>query len=152
MWVHSAAVLELSKLVQLLDHLHLDAVALLQVGQILDLVAAQVGDHILVVEQPADLAGLLLQLVAALQDLVALLLVLVGHVVEAVDFLVQLTHEVGHVGRLEQLEQQLLLVERLVGIVVAGEVEQRVDEMSVEVGHELGQEAVLLGDAGAGGR
>ena len=123
MWVDTAAVLELAELVQLVYHVDLNTVALLQVCQILDLVAPQVGNHILVVQKSADFACLLLQLVAPLQDLIALLLVLVGHVVEAVDFLVQLAHKVGHVGGLEELEEQLLLVERLVGIFVAGEVE-----------------------------
>ena len=120
--------------------------ALLKVGQVLDLVTAQVGDDILVVEQGADLARLLLKMVAALQDLVALGLELVGHVGEAVDVLVQLTHKVGHVGALQQVQQQRLLLYGLVGLLITGEVEQRVDKVTVEVGHELGQEAVLLGD------
>jgi hypothetical protein len=149
MGVDTARVLELSVLQQLVDHVHLDAVALLQVGQVLDLVAPQVGDDVLVIQKPADLARGLLQLVALQEDLVALLLVLVGHVVEAVDFLVQLADKVGHVGGLEQLEEELLLLDGLLGLFVAGEVEERVDEMAVEVGHELGEQRVLLGDGGA---
>jgi hypothetical protein len=149
MWVDTAAVLEAAKLVQLVHHLDCDAVRVLEIGLVLLLVGAQVGDDILVVQQPRDLARLGLELVASLQHLVALRLVLVGHVVQVVHVLVQLAHKVGHVGGLEQLQQQLLLLERLFGILVGGEVEQRVDEVAVEVGHELGQEAVLFGDIAA---
>jgi len=152
MWVDTARVLELAKLEQLVDHVQVDAVALLKVCQVLLLVAAQVGDDVLVVEQAADLAGGLLELVALLEDLVALGLELVGHVVEAVDLLVQLADEIRHVGGLEQFEQQLLLLDGLVGVFIAGEVEERVDEMAVEVGHELGEQRVLLGDICAGCR
>ena len=148
-WVDSAAVLEAAKLVELVDHLDRDAVRVLEVCQVLHLVGAQVGDDILVVQQPRDLARLLLQLVASLQHLVALRLVLLGHVVEAVHVLVQRAHKVGHVRRLEQLQQQLLLVQRLLGILVGAEVEQRVDQVAVEVGHQLGKQAVLLGDVAA---
>lgn len=146
MWVDTAAVLERTKLVELIHHLQGDAMCVLQVCQILHLVGPQICDDVLVVQQPRDLARLLLQLIASLQDLVAFLLVLLGHVVEAVHFLVELAHEVGHVGGLEKLEEHLLLLHGLFGIFVGGEVEQRVDQVPVEVGHELGEEAVLLGD------
>jgi hypothetical protein len=147
--VNTAAVLEAAKLVQLVDHVECNAVCVLQVRQILHLVRSQVGDDVLVVQKPRNLARLLDQLVASLQDLLALLLVLVGHVVQVVHILVELAHEVGHVGGLEQLQQHLLLVQRLLGILVGGEAEQRVDQVSVEVGHQLGEEAVLLGDVAA---
>jgi hypothetical protein len=150
--VDTAAVLEAAELVELVDHLDCDAVRILQVLQVLHLVRAQVGDDILIVQQAGDLARFLLQLVASLDDFLALLCVLGGHVVEVVHVLVELPHEVGHVGGLEQLQQHLLLLERLFGILVCGEVEQRVDEMAVEVGHQLGEEAVLLGDVAAVGR
>jgi hypothetical protein len=149
MRVDATAVLELAKLVQLVHHLDRHAVRVLEVGQVLHLVAAQVSHDALVVQQARDFARLGLELVAPLQDLVALLLVLVGHVGQAVDLLVQLAHKVRHVGRLEQLQQQPLLLDRLLGIVISDEVDQRVDEVPVEVRHELGQEAVLLGDVAA---
>lgn len=151
MRVDATAVLERAKLVQLVHHLNGHAVVLLQVRQVLNLVAPQVCDHVLVVQQRRNLARVLFQLVPSLQHLVALLLVLVGHLVEVVDLLVQLAHEVGHVGRLEQLEEELLLVERLFAILVAGKVEQRVDEVAVEVGHELREQVVLLGDVDSPG-
>jgi hypothetical protein len=81
--------------------------------------------------------------------LVALLLVFVGHVGQVVYVLVQLAHKVGHVGRLEELEEEFLLLDGLLFLLVAGEVEERVDQVPVEVGHELGEEAVLFGDVGA---
>ena len=149
MGVYTARVLELAKLEQLVDHVHVNTMALLQVCQVLLLVTPQVCDDVLVVEQAADLAGRLVELVALLQDLVALGLELVGHVVEAVDFLVQLSDEIRHVGGLEEFEEELLLLDGLVGFFIAGEVEERVDEMTVEVGHKLGEERVLFGDVGA---
>ena len=60
-----------------------------------------------------------------------------------------LADKIGHVCGLEQLEQELLLLDSLLGLFIAGEVEERVDEMTVEVGHELGEERVLFGDVGA---
>ena len=66
-----------------------------------------------------------------------------------VDFLVQLSDEIRHVGGLEEFEEELLLLDGLVGFFIAGEVEERVDEMTVEVGHKLGEERVLFGDVGA---
>jgi hypothetical protein len=150
--VDTTAVLEATKLVELVHHLDCDAVCVFQICQILHLVRSQVGDHILVVQKPRDLARLLFQLVASLQHLVALLLVLLRHVVEVVDVLVELAYEVGHVGGLEQLQEHLLLLDGLLGIFVGGEVEERVDQVPVEIGHELGEEAVLLGDVDAGGR
>lgn len=150
--VDAAAVLELAKLVQAVDVVEGDAVAVLEVLQVLGLVGAQVGDDALVVEQLGDLGGGGLELVALAEDLLALLGELGGHVVEAVDVLVQLAHEVGHVGGAQQGEQQALLLGRLLGVLVAGEVEQREQQMAVEVGHEARQQAVLLGDGAARGR
>lgn len=152
MGVDAARVLELAKLEQLVDHFHVDTVALLEVGQVLLLVAPQVCDDVLVIQQAADLARGVLELVALLQHFLALLLVLVRHVGEAVDLLVQLANKVGHVGGLEQLEQQLLLLGRLLGLFIAREVEERVDEVAVEMGHELGEQRVLFGDVCAGCR
>lgn len=150
--VDAAAVLELAKLVQAVDVVEGDAVALLEVLQVLRLVGAQVGHDVLVVEQLGDLGGRGLELVALAQDLLALLCELGGHLVEPVDVLVQLAHKVGHVGRAQQRQQQLLLLGRLLGVLVGGEVEQREQQMAVEVGHELWQQAVLLGDGAACGR
>lgn len=149
MWVYTARVLELAKLEQLVDHFHVDAVAFLEVGQVLLLVTPQVGNNVLVIQKTANLAGGLLELVALLQDLLALFLVLIRHVREAVDVLVQLSDEIGHVCGLEQFKKQLLLLDCLFGLFIAREVEERVDEVAVEVGHKLGEERVLFGDAGA---
>lgn len=149
MWVDTARVLELTKLEQLVDHFHVDAVALLEVGQVLLLVTPQVGNDVLVIQKTTNLAGGLLELVALLQDLLALFLVLVRHVGEAVDVLVQLADEIGHVCGLEKFEEQLLLLDCLFGLFIAREVEERVDEVAVEVGHKLGKERVLFGDASA---
>lgn len=149
MWVYTTRVLELTKLQQLVDHVHLNTMALFQVCQVLLLVTPQVCDDVLVVEQAADLARRFLELVALLQDFLALGLELIRHVVEAVDFLVQLSDKVRHVGGLEEFEQELLLLDGLFGFFIAGEVEERVDEMTVEVGHKLGEERILFGHVGA---
>lgn len=149
--VDAAAVLELAKLVQAVHVVEGDAVAVLEVLQILGLVGAQVGDDGLVVEQLRDAGGGGLELVALAQDLLALGGEVGGHLVEPVDVLVQLADKVGHVGGAQQGQQQLLLLGRLLGIVVAGEVEQREQQVAVEVGHQLRQQAVLLGDGGRGG-
>ena len=146
MRVDTTRVLKLTKLQQLVDHVHLNAVALLQVCQVLLLVTPEVRDNVLVVEQSANLAGRLLKLVALLQHSLALLFELVRHIVEAVDFLMQLSDEIRHVCGLEKFEEQLLLLGCLVGFFIAGEVEERVDEVAVEVGHKLGEERILLGD------
>ena len=150
--VETAAVLELGLLVQLLDHLHSDAVLLLEECQVLLLVAAQAAQHGLVAEKLHELAGGLLELGQALLLLVLLLEVLVGDVVEVVDVLGELADVAGHVGGLEELEQHLLLVDGLL-LVLSGrrEVEQRVEQVAVEVRHHLRQEAVLVGDGLAAG-
>lgn len=150
--VGAAAVLELAELVQAVHVVEGDAVAVLQVLQVLGLVGAQVGDDVLVVQQLGDLGGRGLELVALAQDLLALGGELGGDLVEVVHVLVQLAHEVGHVGRAQQRQQQLLLLGRLLGVLVAVEIEQREQQMAVEVGHQLRQQAVLLGDGAARGR
>lgn len=149
MRVDAAAVLELAKLVQAVDVVEGDAVAVLEVLQVLRLVGAQVGHDVLVVQQLRDLGGGGLELVALAQDLLALGSEVGGRLVEAVDLLVQLAHKVGHVGRAQQGQQQLLLLGRLLGVLVAGEVEQREQQVAVEVGHEPGQQTVLLGHIAA---
>jgi len=62
--VDTAAVLELAELVQAVNVVESDAVALLEVLQVLRLVGAQVGDNVLVVQQLRDLGGRGLELVA----------------------------------------------------------------------------------------
>lgn len=67
------------------------------------------------------------------------------------NLLIQLADEIRHVGRLKQLKQQFFLLERLFRFLIAGEVQERVDKMAVEVGHQFWEEVVLCGDIAAAG-
>jgi hypothetical protein len=151
--VITAAVLELAKLVQSIDHFRGDAVVLLEVDQVLDLVGAQVVDDLSIGEQVLDVGALVLQLLTLLEDLVALLGVLFRALVQVVDLGEQVADKVGHVGVLEQLELELGVLERrLVDIfLVLEELQQREDEMAVEVGDESGQDGLLLSSVGGSG-
>lgn len=126
---------------------------LLEVVQVLDFVGAQVVDDLGIGQQVLDLGALVLELLALLEDLIALLNVLLRALVQVVDLGEQVADEVGHVGVLEQLELELVVLERgLVDILlVLEELQQREDEMAVEVGDESGQNRLLLSSVGGSG-
>lgn len=151
--VVSAAVLELAEFVKSVDHVDSHTVVFLEVVQVLDLVGAQVVDNVGIGQQVLDLGALVLQLLALLEHLVALVDVLVGALVQVVHLGVQVANKVGHVGVLEQLKLELgELGRRLVDIfLVLDELQQREDEMAVEVGDQSGQDRVLLSSVGRGG-
>jgi hypothetical protein len=151
--VVAAAVLELAKLVQSIDHLRGDAVVLLQVDQVLDLVGAQVVDDFGIGKQILDVGALVLQLLALLEDVFALLSVLFRNLVQVVDLGEEVADKVGHVGVLEQLKLELgVLKRRLVDIfLVLEELQQREDEMAVEVRDESRQDRLLLSSIGSSG-
>jgi hypothetical protein len=151
--VVTAAVLELSKFVQSIDHLRGHAVVLLEVDQVLDLVGAQVVDDFGVGQQVLDVGALVLQLLTLLENLIALLGVLLRALVQVVDLGKQVADKVGHIGVLEQLKLELGVLERrLVDIfLVLEELQQRKDEMAVEVGDQGGQDGLLLSSVGGSG-
>jgi len=102
--VVAAAVLELAKVVESVDHVVGNAVVLLEVVQVGNLVAAEVVDDILVGQEILDLAALLLELFPLVQGFLPLLNVFLRSLVEAVDLSVQVADKVGHVGVLQQLK------------------------------------------------
>ena len=122
-------------------------VLLLEELQVGDLVTAQVVDNLLALQQVGDLARLLLELLQAAQDVLALLVELGRGFVQALQVGLELADEVNHVGRLEQLVLGLGDLERLgvivLGDLALGEVQQREDQVAVEVAHERGQKIVL---------
>lgn len=146
--VVTARVLELAVLVELLHHLRGHTVGVLEVLQVGGLVGAQVVDDLRIAEQVQDLLGVLLELGALCEGVVALGLVLLGRLLEVVDLGIEATDEVVHVGLLEQRIFGLGdVVDALVfGSLFLEEVEQGKDEVTVQVRDELGQQRVLLGD------
>ena len=151
--VVTAAVLELAELVQSIDHLRGHAVVLLEVNQVLDLVGAQVIDDFGIGQQVLDVGALVLQVLTLLENLVALLSVLFRDLVQVVDLGEEVANKVGHVGVLEQLKLELGVLERrLVDIfLVLEELQQRENEMAVEVGDQSRQDRVLLSSVGGSG-
>jgi len=150
--VVSARVLELAVLVQLVDHLRGHAVGVLEILQVGSLVSAQVVDDLTVTQQAQDLLGVLLELGALGEGLVALGVVLLRPLGEVIDGGIEVADEVAHVGLLEQGIFGLGdVVDALVlrGLLLE-EVEQGEDEVAVQVGDELGQQRVLLRDVGLG--
>lgn len=122
----------------------------LEVLQVGSLVGAKVVDDLAVSKKAKDLLGVLLELGALGQSLIALLVVLGGPLGEVVDGGVKVADEVTHVGLLEEGIFGLGdVVDALVlGGLLLKEVEQRKDEVAVQVGDELGQQRVLLRDVG----
>jgi hypothetical protein len=151
--VVTAAVLELAEFVQSIDHFAGHAVVLLEVDQVLDLVGAQVVDDFGIGQEILDVGALVLQLLTLLKNLVALLGVLLRALVQVVDLGEQVADTVGHVGVLEQLKLELGVLERrLVDIfLVLEELQQRENEMAVEVGDEGRQDRLLLSSVGGSG-
>jgi hypothetical protein len=151
--VVTAAVLELAEFVQSIDHFAGHAVVLLEVDQVLDLVGAQVVDDFGIGQEILDVGALVLQLLTLLKNLVALLGVLLRALVQVVDLGEQVADKVGHVGVLEQLKLELGVLERrLVDIfLVLEELQQRENEMAVEVGDEGRQDRLLLSSVGGSG-
>jgi len=124
----------------------------LKVLQVGSLVGAQVVDDLAVAQQAQDLLGVLLELGALGEGLVALGVVLGGPLGEVVDGGIEVADEVAHVGLLEQGIFGLGdVVDALVlrGLLLE-EVEQGKDEVAVQVRDELGQQRVLLRDVGLG--
>lgn len=116
----------------------------LQVGH---LVTTQIAHDVLATQKIRQLACLLLIVVQLLQDLLALLVELCRRLRETVDFLLQVTDEIRHVGGLQQLVLGLRDLERL-GVVILGdlascELQQREDQVSVEVLDQLGEKVVF---------
>jgi hypothetical protein len=145
--VVTAAVLELAEVVECVDHLACDAVVLLEVVQIGHLVAAEVVHDLLVGQEILDLAALLLEFLPLGQGVLPLLHILLRSLAQAVDLSVQVSHEVGHVCLLEELELEPCDVGggRVV-LKLLQELQQREDQVTVQVGDEFGQDAVLLCD------
>lgn len=78
------------------------------------------------------------------KNLLSLLQKLLGHRIGVVDFLPQIGHIVGHVGVLQEL---IFRANNFGVVILAGaEFEQREDEVAVEIGNELGQQVILVGD------
>lgn len=147
--VATAAVLEATIVEKAVDHVGGDTVLLLEELQVGDLVAAQVADDILILQQLGDLGALLLVVLQLGEDLLSLLDELVGDGVGVVNFLPQVGHIVGHVGVLQQL---VLGADHLLVIFLGAgaELEKREDQMAVEVGDQLRQQVILVGDLFSG--
>lgn len=122
---------------------------LLQVGQVCNLVAPEVVDNIGIRQKILDLGALLLVLLPLRQHLLALLDVFLRPLVQVVQLCEKVSNEVRHVGLLEKLELELSELRRWLLIFIAcvfQKLNQRENEMPVEVGDELWQNAVLLRD------
>ena len=143
--VVAAAVLELAEFVECVNHLNGDAVVFLEVVQVGHLVAAEVVYDVLVGQEVLDLAAFLLVLLALVEDILSLLHVLLRSLVEAVDLRIQVSHKVRHVGLLEQLKLELSNVSgRRLVIELLEELQQREDEVTIEVGDEFWENGVFL--------
>jgi hypothetical protein len=131
-------------------------VILLQEVQVGNLVAAQVVDDVLLAQEFGDLARLVLELLEAREDLLALLLELGGGLFGTIKLHLQAADEIDHVGGLEQLILGSGELEGLgiivFGDLVVGELEEREDEVSVEVSDQLGHQIVFSHDDGIAGR
>ncbi len=137
-------------------------VLLLEELQIGHLVAAQVVDDVVALQQLDDGARLLLQLLQLGEDLLLFVGILGGRLLEALELAVEVGDVVGHVGLFEEgvlglcdlaglglvLDVARLLVNELPGV----EFEQGKDHVAVEVRDELEHEVVLGDIAAAVGR
>lgn len=119
----------------------------LQVGH---LVAAEAVDDLILGQEVGNRSRGLLVLLQLGDDLLALLDVLGGGVLDAVELAVHVGDVVGHVGVLEQLDlarQDLvehLGVALLVGL-VALELDQREQQVSAQVGRQVGHDGRAIG-------
>lgn len=116
----------------------------LQVLQILRLVLSQRRNNLLVLQQRKNLLALLLELVQRREDLLPLVGEFSGHVVRVVDFGPEAGGVVHHVCGLHEIEFCLHKVVCRVHVLLGQEFEEREDEMSVQEGHELLRQVVLL--------
>ena len=124
----------------------------LQVSHVAVLVAAQIVDNLCVSKQALDLLCLLSVDLPSLESLLALFGVLGGRLVQVVELRVQVANIVGHVGLLEQRIFELGDVRNIfvLGALFLLEVEQREDEVAVQVRDEFGQQAVGSGHVAVG--
>ena len=122
---------------------------LLEEFQVGNLIASQITNDILPPEKVSELAGVLLELFYASDDLLPLFVKLRRRLLETLQFCFQVADKVGHVGGLEELVLGLgkgadLLVGGIFGDLTGLEVEQGEDQVTVEMPHEGGEEIVVV--------
>lgn len=125
---------------------------LLQELQVGNLVTPQVCDDVLPLQQLRDLAGAVLVCFQGLDDLLPLVGKFFGWVLQVLQVTVQVGDVIRHVGLLQQLVLGLEKLARL-GLVLgaaifvfqlgAAELEEREDEVAVELGDQLGEQVEL---------
>lgn len=123
---------------------------LLEEFQVGNLIASQITNDILPPEKVSELAGVLLELFYASDDLLPLFVKLRRRLLETLQFCFQVADKVGHVGGLQKFIFSLgdganLVIGSILGNLAGLEVEKGEDQVTVEVFYEGRQEIVVVG-------